>query len=107
MARRSDHSRRQAAARRERQKRQGARSQKPQAAKSGTNKKAVFAFVAGLVGFVVPLAAPAVAIASGVVARREIAADPEQSGERYAMAGIILGAIGIPIGIAFLVIFVF
>lgn len=82
--------------------RRGARP-KPQAAPSGTNKKAVFSFVAGIVGFVVPLAAPAVAILYGLTARKEIAADPDQSGDGYAKAGIVLGAIGIPVGIVLLV----
>lgn len=76
---------------------------KPQAAPSGTNKKAVFSFVAGVVGFVIlPLAAPVVAILYGVTARKEIAADPEQSGDGYAKAGIVLGVIGIFFGIALL-----
>jgi hypothetical protein len=75
---------------------------KPQAAPSGTNKKAVFSFVAGIVGFVLFLAAPIVAILFGLAARKEIAADPEQSGDGYAKAGIILGVIGIPYGIVVL-----
>ncbi len=80
--------------------------EKPQAAASGTNKKAVFAFVAGIVGFVLPLAAAVVAILFGVTARREIAADPTQSGDGYAKAGIVLGIIGIPVGIVLLTLLV-
>ena len=83
----------------------GARA-KPQAAPSGTNKKAVFSFVAGIVGFVIPLAAPVVAILYGVAARKEIAADPEQSGDGYAKAGIALGVIGIPVGIVLLAVLI-
>lgn len=57
-----------------------------------TNIKAVLALVFGIVGIVaLPFVGSVLAVVFGHLARNEIAADPSQSGDGLALAGLVMG----------------
>lgn len=58
----------------------------------------------GLVGlFIAPLIASTIAIILGHLARRDLRRDSTLAGNGFALAGIVLGWIGVVIGIVFLI----
>ena len=66
------------------------------ATEARNSRKATWALVCGIAGMVVfALLFSTVAIALGVVARNEIKQDPQLHGEGKAIAGIVLGVIGL------------
>ena len=58
----------------------------------------------GLVGlFIAPLIASTVAIVLGHLARRDLRRDSTLTGGGYALAGIVLGWVGVVIGVVFVI----
>jgi len=72
-----------------------------------TNPKAIVALVAGIVGVAfLPLVGSIVALVFGYLAKREIEdSDEPQDGRSQAIAGIVLGWIGMGIAVVFVAIF--
>jgi hypothetical protein len=69
-----------------------------------SSKKAITALVLAILGYLtIPILPSAVGLVLGVLARRDIAADPALRGRAAATIAIVLGAIGIAVGIAFVV----
>ena len=65
---------------------------------AGTNGYAIASLVLGISGFVVcPIVASVVAIVFGVIAKRQIDANPGTQGRGMAQAGFILGIVGIAV----------
>ena len=71
--------------------------QPPQTAAPATNTMALVSLIAGIVGLtIIPLVGSIVAVITGPMARKEIAASAgAQGGDTMARAGIILGWVGI------------
>lgn len=66
------------------------------AAEDRTSRKATWALICGIAGMIVfALVFSTVAIALGVVAKNEIERDPHLHGQGKAIAGIVLGVIGL------------
>ena len=75
----------------------------PPAGQKKTAGKAIAALVCGILSLIVAgVILGAVAVVLGVLARKEIAGDPQQSGAGMALAGIITGAIGFVLAIILL-----
>lgn len=73
-----------------------------------TNAKAVASLAIGLLAGWIPFVAAIIAIVLGVVARREIAASGgKQHGDGLALAGILVGAVGVLLWLLIAAVFVF
>lgn len=73
-----------------------------------TNGKAVASLAIGLLAGWIPFVAAIIAIVLGVVARREIAASGgKQHGDGLALAGILVGAVGVLLWLLIAAVFVF
>jgi hypothetical protein len=61
------------------------------------NSLAVVSFILGVLGLVglLPLIGSLLAIVLGHLARRQVAADPDQDGDGLALTGLIIGYIGL------------
>lgn len=69
-----------------------------------TSGKAIASLICGIIGLVIAgILLGIVAVVLGVVARREIAADPGLTGEGLATAGIVLGAIAFVLALVILI----
>ena len=77
--------------------------QEPTALRPVTHTLAILSLVLSILGFfppILPLVGPIAAVVTGTIARKEILAHPElYSGEGTAMAGVILGWIGIGLAV--------
>jgi len=73
----------------------------PQTSTSPTNSMALVSLIAGIVGLTVfPVLGSIVAIITGNMAKKEIAASAgAQGGEGLAKAGVILGWVGVGLGV--------
>jgi hypothetical protein len=78
----------------------------PPAAESGqkTSGKAIASLVCGIIGLIVAgIILGIIAVVLGVVARREIAANPRLGGNGLATAGIVIGAIAFVLAVVILI----
>jgi Domain of unknown function (DUF4190) len=76
----------------------------PVVAEPRTSRKAVWALGCGIAGVIVlPVLFSTVAICLGVVANNEISRDPGLGGQGKAIAGIVLGVIGLLFAVVFVV----
>jgi len=61
------------------------------------NSLAIISFIMGILGLfgLIPLIGSILAVVLGHLARRQIAADPSQDGDGIALAGLIMGYVGL------------
>lgn len=61
------------------------------------NSLAIISFIMGILGLfgLIPLIGSILAVVLGHLARRQLAADPSQAGDGIALAGLIMGYVGL------------
>jgi hypothetical protein len=73
-----------------------------------TSGKAVTSFILGIISFILlPLIPAIIAVILGSQARKEIRNDPSQTGDGFAVAGLVLGWINIGLAALALLVFLF
>lgn len=76
----------------------------PAGAEQKTSGKAIASLVCGIIGLLVAgIILGIVAVVLGVVAKREIDADPQLKGDGLAIAGIVVGAIAFVLAVVILI----